>query len=690
MGQTLDEFYLDFREEYLAGAEANSNYQLAEFMEVVSNEIRENGDLEGYEFCHFDTGRGMRVDGYWFDDEGGLSLFVADYDYRDGVESLTQTDVTSAFKRVSNFFQAAHDKDLWREMEVTSPEYGLARQIADRSDQILKLRFFLVSDRRLSERVQAVEADSICQKPATFHIWDISRLYRQRSSRGQREPLEIDFQQMFGRAIPCLPANVGSNSYKSYLVVMPGKVIADLYERFGARLLEQNVRAFLQNRGNVNRGIRSTILNEPGMFFAYNNGITATASEVEVESGPTGLQMVRITDLQIVNGGQTTASLFHTRRADKAPLAEVFVQMKLSVIDPAEGEAIVPRIAEYANTQNKVNAADLFSNSPFHIRMQDLSRRIYAPPARGAQRQTKWFYERARGQYADELVKRTPADQKRFAIEFPKNQVFTKTDLAKYENVWDEHPRFVNLGAQKNFAEYAKRIAKEWESDETKFNDFYFRRAVARALIFRATERMVSNQSWYSGGYRANIVAYAIACVSELAGRSKMAVDVGAIWKEQDVPDALIQALKVAAEFVNEEICRPPPGIINVTEWCKREACWTRISGRLEDLKAALPESFALNLVPKEVESAEQKEARRDQVLVNGIEAVAKVVSIQPRHWREIRDGLAAKNLLTEKDLGILRLITQDQISLPSEKQAKILIDILGRARDEGISIPGG
>ena len=194
------------------------------------------------------------------------------------------------------------------------------------------------------------------------------------------------------------------------------------------------------------------------------------------------LQITRIRDLQIVNGGQTTASLFHTKRRDKAALKDIFVQMKLSVIDSAESELVVPRISEYANTQNRVNAADFFSNHPFHIRLESFSRRLWAPAQQGAQRESHWFYERARGGYADAQANLSSSEQRRFKAENPKSQMFTKTDLAKFENVWDDHPKWVNLGAQKNFARYAARIGKEWSKSADAFNEFYFHRAIARAL----------------------------------------------------------------------------------------------------------------------------------------------------------------------------------------------------------------
>ena len=179
---------------------------------------------------------------------------------------------------------------------------------------------------------------------------------------------------MWGKGILCLPAHLNTAEYHSFLLVMPGALIADLYARFSSRLLEQNVRSFLQARAAVNKGIRDTILNDPKMFFAYNNGITATAANVIVQKAADGLRMTRIEDLQIVNGGQTTASLFHTRRKDKANLDGVFVQVKLSIVSQGLSETVVPKISEYANTQNRVNAADFFSNHPFHVRMEEASR----------------------------------------------------------------------------------------------------------------------------------------------------------------------------------------------------------------------------------------------------------------------------------------------------------------------------
>lgn len=685
MEQTGEDFFHDFRQELLAGAEANGRFQLDEFMETVTAELIETGFTEGFELCHFRAQRGMRVDGYWFNDEGVLDLFIADFDSRNELASLTKTEVDAAFRRVANFLEASAHKGLVGELEVTSPEYGLVRQIADRKAAIRQVNLILLSERTLSGRIQALPDMDVAGFPVSHHIWDVSRLHRQRSSRSHKEALDLDFEQMFGRGVACLPAHLGTDAYQSYLMIMPADVLATLYERFGARLLEQNVRTFLQARGNVNQGIRATILNEPGMFFAYNNGITATAQSVETETTDSGLAITRVIDLQIVNGGQTTASLFHTRKRDKADLSQIFVQMKLSVIDSQQSELVVPKISEYANTQNRVNAADFFSNHPFHVRMEGFSRRIWAPAQKGAPRETRWFYERVRGQYTDAQSKLTPAEQRRFKAEHPKPQMFTKTDLAKFENVWDDHPKWVNLGSQKNFARYATRIGGEWEKSSDSFNEFYFKRAVARGLIFRVAERVVSAQPWYNGGYRANIVAYTLAVLSEITKRRKESVDFMGVWDAQVVVPVLESAIALASRVVNDDITRPPLGISNISEWCKKEACWARLQARTEAIADLLPHEFYDRLVSLDDQTATVRSAKQTQKMDNGIEAQRKVLNVAAAEWGHIYRALQEKAILTPKEEGVLKVAIQIPVKIPTEKQCMLLLEILDKGRLEGV-----
>ncbi|MAS11201.1 AIPR family protein [Salinisphaera sp.] len=685
MENDIRKFFREFRQEYLAGAESNSSFQLAEFLDTFAKELIDTGFVDDFEFCHYRGKRGLRVDGFWFGDDGELDLYVADFENAESPTSLTATDIDTIFRRSINFFEQSRDGKLHPGLEETSPEYGLAREICDRGHQIRKINFILVSERVLSERVDTLETRDLGSCSGEFHVWDISRLQRQRESRSRKEALDIDIVEQFGAGIPCLPAHTGTDTYKSYLLVVPGAMLASMYEKYGARLLEQNVRSFLQARGRVNKGIRETLLNEPGMFFAYNNGITATAREVDMAESDSSAIVGRIRDLQIVNGGQTTASLFHTRRKDEISLEGVFVQMKLTVLDSDDVEHVVPKISEYANTQNRVNAADFFSNHPFHIRMEEFSRRLWAPAKEGEQRETRWFYERARGQYADAQSTLSPAARKKFQAIHPKRQMFSKTDLAKFENVFDEDPVWVNRGAQKNFSAYAKRIGQLWKKQPDDFNEEYFRRAIARAILFRFTEKQVSSQPWYNGGYRANIVAYTLAMLSAFCRHKSISLDYARIWNQQEVYPSLAKSTSVVSRFVNDDISQPPAGISNISEWCKKDVCWQRLAARVPELEEILPAEFLEDAASIEDRTNQQKHARKVQKVDNGIEAQTIVLKIGSGGWSQVLTAGNQRSIFTPKELGLLQTAARIPTRIPTEKQSIALLDILEKAKSEGI-----
>lgn len=475
MSLSIAEFFDDLRAEISAGGEALGVDLRTQFVSVFGEELSASGFVEELQPCIYRaTQGGMEVDGYWYDEEENiLSLFIADYKTRKKIETLTKTEMTAIFKRLSNFFEQSWRGKLADKLEISSDEWALAKLIERVFPSLLKVNLVIISERIISERIKDIEQESINGIPVYFHLWDLSRLYLQSLAGGQREAIELDFSEAFdgnpGR--PCLPARVDGDALESYLAVVPGKLLAELYEKYGSRLLEQNVRAFLQARGNVNKGIRRTILNEPDMFFVYNNGLVATAKKIGVISNESGKFIRNVTDLQIVNGGQTTASLFHTKRKDKTSLDKIFVQMKLTIIDDQRSEEVVGFIAEYANTQNKINAADFFSNSPFNMRMEEFSRRILAPAKPGLPRATKWFYERTRGQYAEAMAKLSKIEKNKFQALYPKRQMFTKEDLAKYEHIWTGFPYLVSRGRQKNYKPFVEKVDREWKQSESDFNE---------------------------------------------------------------------------------------------------------------------------------------------------------------------------------------------------------------------------
>ena len=438
---------------------------------------------------------------------------------------------------------------------------------------------------------------------------------------------------------------------------------------------------FLQGRGKVNQGIRNTIYQDPDMFFAYNNGITATAEGVETSDTPDGKVITSIRNFQIVNGGQTTASIHTALRNKDADLDRVFVQMKMSIVEPDKVLEVVPKISQYANTQNRVTDADFSANHLFHIRMEGFSRRIFAPAQDGNVRDSKWFYERARGQYQDARGSLTAQKRRQFDLTYPKSQVFSKTDLAKYENVWRGKPDTVSKGAQKNFADFATYMGSEWNNGrETHFNELYYRTAVAKAIIFREVERIVSQQIWYQGGYRANIVAYAIAKLGHEVSKRNKAINFEAVWRVQQLSPALRDALTMAAEVANDIIVKAPPNMRNVTEWAKQQACWNRVS----EAPMSLPPQFESALLnPGEIVEA-QREAVKDQRVLDGIEAQTAVVQAGPEFWIRVSEWGEQRQLVSPDDRSFLGVAVSIPTRIPSEKQSLRLLEILSRLQEEG------
>lgn len=619
----LDQFRKDLIETVKAIAASESTFTESAFIEHTARLLADAEEVVDFEPCYFrGTGsrnRAIRVDGYCEDDiDGTLSIVIADFRGSVEVPSLTATEANTLFSRLKAFFEDSVSGRLHASIEESTPGYALSSLIYSRRDSIAKLRLFLVTDALLSSRIKDLPAETVAAVPAEFHVWDIARFHRVHESKLGREAIEVDFTEFHSDGFPCLIAHIDSDQYRSFLCVLPGHVLADIYEKYGSRLLEQNVRSFLTVRGGVNKGIRNTILNEPGMFFAYNNGITTTAVDVTISKDGAGrLRLIGAKHLQIVNGGQTTASLALARKKDKASLDHIFIQMKLSVVDPERAPKIIPNISRFANSQNKVSDADFFANHDFHWRMETISRRVWAPAIGGAQHETKWFYERARGQYLNEQTLLTPAERQRFLRQHPRDQVMTKTDIAKYENSWRLLPHKVSLGAQKNFREFAEFIGKEWEKAESCFNEEFFRRLVAKAIMFRQTEKIVSRQSWYQGGYRANIVTFTIAKLAQMVESSanRRTINFRAIWNNQGLSSAMERQIEIIAAEIFQIITNPETGFQNVTEWCKKELCWKRVCDR----EIKLTTELRSELVMPEEERAILREARTEQRVDNDL-----------------------------------------------------------------------
>jgi hypothetical protein len=686
----LQQFLTELTQEVAASATAKGAMTRTVLVESLVSRLVESEEIQDWVPCYFE-GRGSRnrileLDGYSTEDlelDGTLQVIIVVQ--RDGtvVETLSTADVSAAFGRAIAFVMDARDQLLHEELEPSTPAADLARLIHEARNDIRTIRVVLLSNGSLGPRFREVGRTTIESVRVEHHIWDLAR-FQKLAATGGHEPIELDVASLVPGGLPALPAGIGDTDYGAYLCVVPGSFLADAYEEYGSRILEGNVRSFLSARGNVNKGLRSTILTQPEKFFAFNNGITATAARVEL--GPNG-RILRMLDLQIVNGGQTTASLFNARKRDKASLDGIFVQMKLSVLPADLALAMVPEIARYANTQNKVSEADLFANHPFNRRIEEISRKQWAPAKAGSNHMTRWFYERARAQYQTEQIKLTEAGRRAFIIQNPKDQVITKTDLAKFENTWLKLPHIVSAGAQKNFLKYAERVGGddgEYEKRPAEFNERWFRHVVAKAILFLGTERIVSGASWYRNAYRANIVTYAIARLAQLVEEEfpDEVLDLDLIWKSQSLLPALATQLERVGEVVLKVLMSPPVEGANVTEWAKKEACWKRVAASAVPLNPDLRDCLKSNTD----ERGDRGDARRDEREQSKVSRLSEAVKLKmDGFWERAAAWPESKLVLSRLELNIVNTAaSQGQTWVPSDAQVKHLMVAAKKLRDEG------
>lgn len=688
----LDEAFRRFWDELLFEAESSGDPQAAAFFNLYSKLATENGDTIdlAYTPVRREGRGGYQLDGCALDPErGDLYLAVSDFRTSRDIETLNAGQIDTLFERVRRFCEYATQPAFINAIEETSPTFEAAWLIQSGRAQIRRIRVIAFSNARVSTRRKPETSGEVLGVPFVCSVLDFTRFADISAARGGLEPVEINVAAINGLPLPCLPAHSIDGEHASYLVAVPGRFLAEIYGLYGARLLEQNVRTFLQAKTKVNAGIIRTLETQPEMFFAFNNGLTATAAGITTAQMANGsLGITAIENLQIVNGGQTTASILYAsdgqRRDRRADLSRVFVQMKLSVVNPDRLEEIVPKISRFANTQNKISEADFFSSHPVHLVLQRISRQLYAPAKPGSLSGSKWFYERARGQYRDKLAYGTTAEKRRFELEFPRDQLIDKTDLAKFEVTFECRPHIVSRGAQKCFLDYAEKVGKVWETSEASFNEQWFRTVVAEAIAFRWTDRMVAASPWYQEdrGYKAQVVTYTLAWLINYLKMQGVELDLNLIWQLQRLPDELGEALQQLAPQVAATIKNAPPQMKNIGEYCKQQACWATVAGSSYVFTGAL-DAFS-------IDSAEAHRMRKEGVATKKIDADIDFDRILVAMLSDTEPYLGfahANRLVTPKSDAALRRLARGDIAL-SASERNALKSMLEKMRGAGFELP--
>jgi hypothetical protein len=522
-----------------------------------------------------------RISAYAIEGDGStLDLFITTF-YRSGwseetLRTFGKGDLDKAISQATRFLESAL-KGYVDQVEDSAPVFALAHHLAKHGNDLLQVRIFILTNGRASAPEGAAEKRKIGSIVVSYELWDIERFQRLNAATADQGPIVIDFGVESERSIRCLPMPVETDDYRTWLAILPGTVLAELYERYGQRLLERNVRAFLQFSTKVNRGIQETIMKHPERFLAYNNGLAATAARVELTEDGSAIR--RIHDLQIVNGGQTTAAIYqmHCQKKGQAPLEKVFVQMKLTVLSEVQDtNRFAALIAQYANTQNQIKQADLSANEPFNVALQRISRSVWAPALNGTGKQQRWFFERARGQYRVERARTmTKANMKKFDAQNPRRQVITKETVAKCRLAWERHPYLVAMGGEKAYAAF--RIGLE---DGLLPNNAWFEDTVALAILWREADAAYIAAKRV--GTRFMAIPYTLAWLSYITGASDANgnivsyLDLPSIWQRQGVTPALLDLIYTAVPVIDSFILSASIGRLP-SEWAKKSDSWNEI-----------------------------------------------------------------------------------------------------------------
>ncbi|MEK5208591.1 AIPR family protein [Psychrobacillus sp. FSL H8-0510] len=537
----------------------------------------------------------IKVNAYAFsDDYTELNLYLAEYDIDHDyhvLPEINKTSVEELSKQAKRFFTNA--QFILENSDRSLEYYDLAKTILEKKKEIDEVNIFVItntfylSNKPIEMKIPGVETVNV-------HVWDMDRIYRLSEAEQGIRDFDINFTEVYDGTIQMLKVPSGEELNENYVLecylgYIPAQLLAQLYDEWGPKLVERNVRSFLQARGGTNKGIRDTLKNptQRGIFVAYNNGISSVAKDGIIEKiGDSNLYEIKnLTSWQIVNGGQTTASI-HQAYKNGEDLSEVYVQAKLTIIKvDAEEEQdkyaleddLVSKISEYANTQNKINKSDLLANTRFMADIEKFSRSTWVPAQDNRKSEEKWYFERARGQYMVDIGRRKKGkEQNDFKKMYPQEKVLTKVELAKYFMSWEGYPHISSKGGEEAFKRFMALNSTYWKYDLDSdgmsliksIDQDYYKLLIARCIVNNYVAEIVGKLGLK--GYRANVVYYSVAMFNFLYGKQLNLKDV---WIKQQGLGEWEEPINIIANR-SIKYLRESAGDRNVTQWAKSEECW--------------------------------------------------------------------------------------------------------------------
>lgn len=702
----IEDSYRIWNEEVDFYAQANGINRAEAFFTSAKDILVDNGDVTDLNYSPFITGNErvydndgnevrqvrMRVDAYQFDNEPNrfkeYTLCVLDFRTADIFENILSSDLNSAFALAERFIKESVNNGLADSLDAGVPYRSWILEFTENFEIIDRINVILITNAQFTGRKKEFPAKEICGKRTTFQVFDLKRYSEILNSKSGLEPITIDMLDYEEFELPCLKTS-SSDRYQSYLVSVPGGWLSRVYEDYSTKLLEQNVRTYLQARGNVNKGILETIKTDPSMFFAYNNGLTTTAASIDLGTTKDGMPCIsKLSNFQIVNGGQTTASMFYASTRDKSDLSEVFVQMKLSVVKPDVLEQVVSNISRYANTQNSVSNADFFANHPFHRQFEKYCLEEAPPRKEGAINTRYWFYERATGAYKNKTLYATDGQRKKFSEKYPKEQLIKKTELAKYLVSFLGRPDKVSAGADSAFRYLSNEFgdASEFYENKDRYGIGWYNEAIAKTIIFRSLDKIIAQSDWdEGGGTKAINVTYTIAWLQRKIKSLKKEVDFKAIWRKQEISPEMASLYEQVAKqmlFALKASAEKEGTMTSPTQWAKRQNCWDGIKTKDFKFNSELLSAFTISTAEA---GDERRKGRKQQREYNETLHYLIIAQIKPAQWTEILEFAEINRVpqSPEENRIMKKCENLRPGKLPSEPEVKKVYGFLKKLREQ-------
>ena len=668
----IKEFAQEFIDNVKMSVEMTGSDYDQELASSILEYMEDNGEVNAPEICSFQKTR-TRITAYDYNDEAeSLDLF-----YLIKADTLlgkvNASKVQQGLNYLMAFYREAMNGILFKNVDIEPSDeiVEVAKLVQSTKGQINQLRVYVITDgltdpASVPAAVESEDGEYVIE----YNVWDMQRVYQQHNIRAGKEKVEIDFPTTYNTELQCLKMSEQNLFVDAYLAIIPGITLAKIYKQYQQVLLEKNVRTFLQFKGKVNKQIRKTLREQPDMFFSFNNGISTTATEIETKEIDGMLYITRLYDWQIVNGGQTTASIAASLTDKEVDLNKVFVPMKISVIRDAEhDDELIKQISVSANSQTAIKNSDFSANDPYLVDLERFSRTEWVPNGNNKPF-CKWYFERTRGQYLDQLAQLSGFNEKSFKIEYPKKQKVTKTDIAKFEVVWKQRPFDVCRGAEKNYQLFVTDIKRE----KPTISAVYFKNVIAKGILFNTIDGIVKSKNL--GGYKANMNAYLMASISFLSGGN---LDLTYIWENQRIQKEVKEKVEQLVPIVWEHLTGGAFGgnqSSNVGEWSKKPDCWNKLKLKLGEI-----DKFGEDLM--------QPDTNDDGSYLNETQQsrIKEAEAIEPNYWFGLANWAKSRNLLTpieRKAAFNFGTMKSRNRGITSLKQAVFALKIVEKAKELG------